>query len=717
MQKRVKPSDQLKDLLARRKNEPMEFARTTLGRPETLRRVLAFADEHVDYERVIGSNRTPAAQALSVFRCLLVVELVQAIRVGDSARSLAQGLYLLWHQCLDPIVDYSHKLPSLADVIAYCSEKENYHAFIRQSKVVLNSVHESNETKRKELTVLIDADTTFTLLTSGLGRLRNREEVEHRRRKLADHVSQALATLAQIVQQQAPEVFDGLAPDQVTSITPNRTETWLTGIAPSNPVAHSHHAAARVSLDDLCARGLRLLGQLMRIEGQEMPSACELRFPISAYLERSVTSQNEHAEMVIPSSEAWAPDALSKMSGVLIGVPGSGRTSFLKHMAFQWSAIIERDVDTPIVCYFTASDYLTYAKSRTSVSRFIGDQVLAFSQDREAAQALRKELETRNPDGNLLFLVDDLDRLSQPEQEIVLDQLALAPAVLIATVPWEAERVLRQMRSPYLSQFKLKDLDERAQGQMLERFFVNLEHGIRSGSPGNDHRGNKRPFLYEAQQRQPHENMDAVLKSRFARAHLMLKKTPDLAALPLGITAICAQAVREAINPATIAQRVLDELFERASLPPSRLQIRWPPDSPTLAAVLHAAAVVGHALNILLGHRAGNPKPDLLITRYEFEALAPEEWEGRWEMLAPTRLFEHVTCGEGEAIRFYNRDLMCYLIATAIQAGHLELDRSQKEQMLSPTLFRSIRSYQTATPFSDNLSKDNRESLATNLQS
>jgi hypothetical protein len=168
MKRRTSLAYQLNALLALRKKDPAQFARTGLGRPETLRRLLRSADAHIDYERVIGSNRTPAAQARRVMQCLVVSELVKAIKTGDSARFLAQGLYLFWHQALDPVVDYSHKLPSLDEVVAYCVEQENYYAFIREAKAILQTAYEGNEAKHRELIGLFDDGSTMVFLISGL---------------------------------------------------------------------------------------------------------------------------------------------------------------------------------------------------------------------------------------------------------------------------------------------------------------------------------------------------------------------------------------------------------------------------------------------------------------------------------------------------------------------------------------------------------------------
>jgi hypothetical protein len=486
--------------------------------------------------------------------------------------------------------------------------------------------------------------------------------------------------------------------------TPPLAETQRTARDSSGSEKQAKRDLPILSLDNARARGLRLLREMTRIQCQELPPACGLQFPTSDYVERSITPQINHGDPLIPSPQAIASRALGKMAGTLTGVPGSGRSSFLMHLAYQWAVTLEQDANAPIVCYFTARDYLVYAKSPVSVSRFIADAVSDFSGDDEAALALVEELETRNAEGALHLLLDDLDRLTEPEQAIVLDQLSLSPAVLYATAPWDADRVMRKIRRFHPTQFRLDDLDERAQRRMLEQCFAKVENGIESEFPGGESVWPAPEFLSEARQR-PFVPMDMTLKSRLPQAYLALENTPDLAALPVGMTAICSQAVRQITAPAAIAHCMLGELLERVGVPPTPSHVRWPPDNPFHASVLHAAAVVGHALNILLGHHAGNPNPDLTISRQQYEALAPEEWEGRWELLSPTRLFEPATDAKGEALRFYNRDLMCYLVAAAIQAGHLELDPSPNERALDAILFPRIRSYQKAPQFKEDRAK------------
>jgi len=89
---------------------------------------------------------------------------------------------------------------------------------------------------------------------------------------------------------------------------------------------------------------------------------------------------------------------------------------------------------------------------------------------------------------------------------------------------------------------------------------------------------------------------------------------------------------------------------------------------------------------------------DWAITQTGFEGAAETGAGCKWSLLAPTRLFEPVReWGEGEMLRFANRDILCYRLAWALRHSYLELNKSLRQlQNQMGELARRIKSYEDA---------------------
>jgi len=89
---------------------------------------------------------------------------------------------------------------------------------------------------------------------------------------------------------------------------------------------------------------------------------------------------------------------------------------------------------------------------------------------------------------------------------------------------------------------------------------------------------------------------------------------------------------------------------------------------------------------------------DWAITETEFEGTAETGAGCKWSLLAETRLFEPVReRGEGDMLRFANRDILCYCLAWASRHKYLELNPSLAQlQNQVGNLARQIKGYEDA---------------------
>jgi hypothetical protein len=307
------------------------------------------------------------------------------------------------------------------------------------------------------------------------------------------------------------------------------------------------------------------------------------------------------------------------MSGALVGVPGSGRSTFLLKLTFdlarQWSE------SQPLAVYLNAADFLPYARNRRTIHELIARQVLkaGFQVDIEA---MRRGLQAYDEAGQLLLLVDDLDRLSSTDQSEVLGQLAFSPAVLYTTVPWQANRVLSEMHQAHVGAFKLLDLDVQQQRELLWRAALDRKY----------------------------QEVDLDL------GYVALTEVPDLSTLPLGVMAVYEQVQVYRGTRTQIVQCALQEWLERAGFGRPACAGEWLDLEPVARSLRQLAAVW---LSDLLWYGESSDE-EVWVTRARYEHTLTPEWHCHWDLLVQSRLVETHPSVEA-AVRFYNRDVLSYL--------------------------------------------------------
>ncbi len=170
---------------------------------------------------------------------------------------------------------------------------------------------------------------------------------------------------------------------------------------------------------------------------------------------------------------------------------------------------------------------------------------------------LNQALEQCNEGGRVLWLVDDLDRLSPADQAEVLGQLALAPAVIVTTTPWEAEQIAANMPQPHLALATMDDLTPAEQEHITEALLAAA-----------------------------HPDSFSLPRLRWA-----LAEVPHLARRPLGVAAVAAQVAACDSHRIATVRRALTEWLERAGLPALTWSGNWADQSPLTRALLSLARV------------------------------------------------------------------------------------------------------------------------------
>ena len=138
-------------------------------------------------------------------------------------------------------------------------------------------------------------------------------------------------------------------------------------------------------------------------------------------------------------------------------------------------------------------------------------------------------------------------------------QMTLSPAVLYATTPWEADRIAPQMYQSDVGLFDLVGLSEEQQKEMLVRLMA--QH--------------------------PETRTDIRL------SYLAWHEVPYLAWLPLGVIAVFDQLLTSIADRVHVAQRALEEYFERAGLSRPQFTGEWLTLDPTVRVLIVMATVTG----------------------------------------------------------------------------------------------------------------------------
>jgi hypothetical protein len=621
----------LKSMLELLVRDPEEFAQLPICQPETLDQLLP--PEYEQTEQDLKTN-DKAVLALKYMALELLFSSISASKPHHDP--LAKGLLLFWHTYLEPIRPTTNRMiPPLIEVMEYCAAEANLGGFLDEvNRLIKASSSFSQKADFGKATFSLPSDILASLFNELRSVARTPAGVSHeiipsaeigkRRRTFQNYLQRAMREMAEMLYKGAPELFE-----EAKRASPKRHRQPAkrndeTPAVVEVPLVSAVKVEGDVSVESLNLEFFQLLVSYIKKACCNQPEACGYVFPIEGVIDRTVTVHPIQGDPMLSVGAEGKVEALSRMSGVLVGVPGSGRTTFLRRLAYEWARRWS-DENSPLAVYCSALDFLPYARNRRSVYSFIAE--LAFStDDSEKVEEWRKELAALDQAGRLLLLVDDLDRLPEADQSEVVGQLAFSPAVIYTTVPWEVNRIAKWMRQRHVGEFILADLDEAQQRDLLSRLAGEY----------------------------PEREFDLDL------GLVALREVPYLAWLPLGILAVYAQVLDHQSNRARIAERALREYFERAGLTLPGFSGEWMTLDPRVKSLLQVARVFEADL-LRVSEEA---RKELVVTRARYEQSLDPWWGCKWELLADTRLFEPYQ-GPGEALRFINSDLMMFCAAVA----------------------------------------------------
>jgi len=586
----------LKDTLELLFHAPERFDASPLCQPRTLHRILG-----EQYELLVADRLSPRDMGVEGLKRLTAQLVLEALRQDDMR--LAEGLVLIWYQYLEPILSGSARsISPVARVLAYCAQPNNLREFWREVQNVCGTLDKALQS------IPLFRDVS----ANGHGL---EQAAKKQRRTYANYIQRAFETLAKTSELIGFWEIGVVAPIVEIDVT-SKSELMVEVEAPTE-VAYEQ-AAHSSMMDAVVTHILEKCCQL--------PSACGRTLPTAWAIERTIEKHVVKGEPLCPSTLPGTLTDVKRMSGVLAGVPGGGRTSVLYQVAYAWANAWAHGQSLAI--YIRAPEFLVYARNRRSINEFTARQVLPLG-SRGEIESLGKELEEYEQTYGVLWLMDDMDRLPEPDQGEVVMQMAFSPAALYAALPWEADRVARQMYPPDVGVFGLMDLSKAQQKEILDRLFA---------------------LHPEAKVNQP-------------IGYLALLEVPYLARLPLGIMAIFDQLLTNIADRVHVAQRALDEYFVRAGLSRPQFTEDWLALDPTVRALIVLAGVAG--ADMLWYQDEG-----IFTPRIRFEHGNGWTPECRWELLTKTRLFEPHPKYE-DVCRFFNGDIMGYLIAKSETAAQL----------------------------------------------
>ena len=167
---------------------------------------------------------------------------------------------------------------------------------------------------------------------------------------------------------------------------------------------------------------------------------------------------------------AWSDafDFIRASSGVLVGLPHTGRTTYVSMVMFS----SYKSNDT-ISIYLSAPALRVFAMQKRRVYDYIGYELikedLITVNDYSRTVDLLCEMDMA---GQLLIFVDDLERVDSENQREIVLQFAFCPHVFFITSPWTSDRILGLMNnlnsSRSLKLLSLCHLAPEEQLQLLE---------------------------------------------------------------------------------------------------------------------------------------------------------------------------------------------------------------------------------------------------------
>jgi hypothetical protein len=207
---------------------------------------------------------------------------------------------------------------------------------------------------------------------------------------------------------------------------------------------------------------------------------------------------------------------------------GSGTTTALLWLSNRYCR--EETAIEPVVLRIDARDYADAAANDLSVYAYLAEKV--YGEERSAEESRKNFAETLGK-AQAICLVDNLSR-SPPEGQARIGRRLRRFAGVVFVAPWTTDEELAMIGGQDTVRAALEPLDEVEMRQFI------IEFGIRAT---------------------PDFDFDELLAQRLAC------DMPDIAALPLGLTALCEQVRLYRGDCVSVAQRFITELFVRSGKP------------------------------------------------------------------------------------------------------------------------------------------------------
>ncbi|MBL8058995.1 MAG: hypothetical protein JNK29_19975 [Anaerolineales bacterium] len=573
--------------------DPAAFSRGPFGQPEALQRLLG--DRHAE---LIENGLKPVEQAVQGLEWLALRLMIKAIDSGDL--HLAEGLIMVWHQYLEPIGSGSARaVAPVGKVLRYSAEAAH--------------LAQIADMARDELGLSAEQ---AAVLAKAVGKLfldvRGATPNDSAERAYINYLHRALETLAT-----EPEL-DGLLDVQGRLVKTERQAESANGAAGAQerealtPGATAAMAAAGTSRLD----PLEPLAVNVKHRCASVPTACGLQLPITQAIPRRLAVRTIRGTLALPQPDHPPAEDRPLASLVLAGGPGSGRTTWLRRLAYGCAEAWQPGA--PLAVYIPAADFLPFARNRRSLAAFAARVVYPDIAAGRAERAdLIQALEQSNEDGRVLWLVDDLDRLPPADQAEVLGQLALAPAVIMASTPWEADQVAAAMPQPQLAVATLENLTPAEQEHLAAVLLAAAQPSSLS----------------------------------LPRLRWALAEVPYLARRPLGVAAVATQVAACDSHRVAIVRRALTDGLERAGRPALTWSSDWSAQSPLARALLSLARASAM-------RQLESAEPRGFSLRQVCQIAGPDIWED----VERTRLLEPGPAGDG---LIFNPDVLACL---AVQA-------------------------------------------------
>ncbi len=439
----------------------------------------------------------------------------------DEQYRVVLGSLILWNQYLDnPGARKAKKLKLREAISSWKDAKEIKLFFNTQVKDHIVSYHSD----KKEAIETIFNEGRFEKMTADILKIisvSNDPLSANQIRGLGEYSYMVINVLALEIDDACREVSAELAKSKAPG-----SDDFIPGLAVPNVVV--------------------LLHMLMQMRCQELPSSCGVTISDATAISRTIES--DAGTMRLNYGEALS--IFHGSSGVFVGLPHSGRTTFQKLMVFENT---KSTVSEIIPIHLSACDLKPYVFGWDAPFEFLADQLIKEELvGVEPHKFLVASLKDLDRAGRILFFIDDLEQLANTDEEMaILRQFALCKSVFFTTTPWSADRILTLMKginsNRDLKKYSLCTLSHEEKLELLR----NLSSGELGGS----------------------EKTSELLTNTFS----------TLLDFPIGIAALFAEVLAgNNITEFNISIRVMNDLLERSGLQSYKIDFNHLPPKITL---------------------------------------------------------------------------------------------------------------------------------------